>query len=53
MSITAKVMELFDMRSTKAVELHCFNEDGVKRTHNVLKKATRRVENLHGACKRV
>lgn len=40
------------MRSTKDVELHCFNEDGVKRTHDVLKKATRRVENLHGACKR-
>jgi translation initiation factor 2 alpha subunit (eIF-2alpha) len=50
LSITAKVMELFDMRSTKDIELHCFDEDGVKRTHNVLKKATRRVENLHGAC---
>jgi hypothetical protein len=45
-------MKLFNMRSTKDVKLHRLYEDGVKRTHNVLKKATRRVKDLHGACRK-
>lgn len=37
------------MGSTKGVELHVFDEDGVEWSDDVLKKGFRRVENLHGA----
>lgn len=36
------------MGSTEGVELHVFDENGVERSDDVLKKGFRRVENLHG-----
>ncbi|XP_050878861.1 endoglucanase 23 [Lathyrus oleraceus] len=41
-------MELFNVGSTEGVELHVFDENGVERSDDVLKKGFRRVENLHG-----
>ncbi|GAU27860.1 hypothetical protein TSUD_114400 [Trifolium subterraneum] len=46
-SVIAEEVKLFDMRSSKDVKLHRFNENGVKRRHEVLKKGTRRVKDVH------